>query len=165
MKIKRRRSGHYFSLDGLSRGSITVEASFVIPIIVIVIAALLTLLFYVHNRCWYTNAALESAMMGNARFTGGDDEGVSLEQAGREAENRAEQRAADQTMPGTTPSYEVKCGRQGTSVTFQGQKYSMFTKYFDDALIEESVDRIWPAGQIRAARNVRSFGEALTGGE
>lgn len=139
----------------IGKGSVTVEASFIVPIIVIVTAALLTLTFYVHNRCWYTNAALESAMLGNARFTGGESGTVSVAQAGREAENRAGQRIADQTMPGTAPVYSVKCERYHTTVTFSGQEYSMFAEFFNGLSMEETVDRIWPVWQIRAAGNAR----------
>ena len=143
-----------FTRARLAKGSVTVEASVIFPMIVIVTAALLILTFYVHNRCWYTNAALESALLGNARFTDGEG-GISVEQAGREAENRAEQRTEDQTMPGTAPSHAVACEKYRTTVTFSGQEYAMFAEFFNGASVEKTVDRIWPAWQIRAAGNVR----------
>lgn len=47
------------------RGSLTVEASLVVPMCVMVLALLLSLTFYVYLRCWYTQTACETAVQGS----------------------------------------------------------------------------------------------------
>ena len=54
----------------LSRGVITIEASYIIPWSVLIIALLITMLFFVHNRAWYTAAACETALSGNRYVEG-----------------------------------------------------------------------------------------------
>lgn len=144
------------------KGSMTVEAAVIIPLIVIITGALLTLTFYQHNCCWYTNAALECAIVGNARFTGGDKNQISLEQGKKMAEERAAERVSDQTMPGTSPSFSVDSGRKETSVHYSEQEYSMFGQYFNHTASDATVERIWPARQIRAARQARKMVHEFT---
>lgn len=47
------------------RGSFTIEAACVIPMIFLVLFGLLYLCFFVHNRAWLTAAAYESALTGS----------------------------------------------------------------------------------------------------
>lgn len=47
------------------RGSLTVEASLVVPMCVMIFALLLSLTFYVYLRCWYTQTACEIAVQGS----------------------------------------------------------------------------------------------------
>ncbi len=47
------------------QGSFTVEASLLMPVILLVIFGVLTLFFHVHNRAWLTAAAYESALSGS----------------------------------------------------------------------------------------------------
>lgn len=47
------------------RGSLTVEASLVVPMCVMILALLLSLTFYVYLRCWYTQTACEAAVQGS----------------------------------------------------------------------------------------------------
>lgn len=46
----------------LSKGSLTVEAAFVVPLALIVIFVLVSLIFYLHNCSWYTAVAGETAI-------------------------------------------------------------------------------------------------------
>lgn len=46
------------------RGSLTVEASLVVPMCVMILALLLSLTFYVYLRCWYTQTACEEPCRG-----------------------------------------------------------------------------------------------------
>ena len=46
----------------LTKGSVTVEASFVVGITLMVIFVALSICFYMHNRAWYSAAAGETAI-------------------------------------------------------------------------------------------------------
>ena len=47
----------------LKKGSFTIEAALLMPLILMVLMGLLYLDFFVHNRAWLTAAACESAHM------------------------------------------------------------------------------------------------------
>ena len=47
------------------KGSLTVEASLVVPLCVMILTFLLSLTFYVYLRCWYTQAACEISVQGS----------------------------------------------------------------------------------------------------
>ena len=49
-------------IASLSRGSITVEASFVMIIAIFVVFTIVAVCFYMHNRAWYSAAAGETAI-------------------------------------------------------------------------------------------------------
>ena len=46
----------------LTKGSITVEASFVVGLALMVIFVVLSICFYMHNRAWYSAATAETAI-------------------------------------------------------------------------------------------------------
>ena len=45
----------------LKKGSFTIEAALLMPLILMVLMGLLYLDFFVHNRAWLTSAAYEAA--------------------------------------------------------------------------------------------------------
>lgn len=47
------------------KGSLTVEASLVVPLCVMILALVLSLTFYVYLRCWYTQTACEASVQGS----------------------------------------------------------------------------------------------------
>ena len=47
------------------KGSLTVEASLLVPLCVMILTFLLSLTFYVYLRCWYTQAACEVSVQGS----------------------------------------------------------------------------------------------------
>lgn len=49
------------------KAMLTVEASFLIPMAVIAAGIMLSLCFYVYQRCWYTQAACETAIAGSTQ--------------------------------------------------------------------------------------------------
>ena len=46
------------------RGSMTMEAALLMPVILLVLMVTLYLFFYIHNRAWLTAAAYEPALDG-----------------------------------------------------------------------------------------------------
>ena len=141
----------------LRRAAITVEASYIIPWAVIILALLITMTFYVHNRVWYTAAACETALSGNryvegsggtgqAGYAGGSDsENVT---GNRYAEQTLQHRIQDQAMPGSEPENQITCMRDATEVTLSGQDFSMFSDVFSWS-VEEKVKKIRPVKIIR----------------
>ncbi len=49
----------------MERGSFTIEAACVMPLILFVVISLIYLCFFVHNRAWLTAAAYEAAVSGS----------------------------------------------------------------------------------------------------
>ena len=50
------------SQDRISKGSITVEATFIVGLSLLVIFIVLALCFYMHNKSWYTSVAGETTI-------------------------------------------------------------------------------------------------------
>ena len=63
----------------IKKGSFTVEAALLMPVIFLVLMGLLYLNFYVHNRAWLTAAAYEAAVSGS--MEGYSKNGNSYEKA------------------------------------------------------------------------------------
>ena len=151
------------------RAVITVEAAYVVPWTVILLAILLTMSFYVHNRVWYTAAACETALSGN-RYTEGRDGSGSAGWADRPksenasgsgyAEATAMQRIRDQAMPGNTPEKQISCTKSGTEVSFSGQ-VPVFSQSFSWS-VKESVRKVRPVTVVRSAWILKGI---LSGGE
>ena len=49
----------------VKRGSFTIEAALLMPVIFLVLMGVLNLNFFVHNRAWLTAAAYEAAVSGS----------------------------------------------------------------------------------------------------
>ena len=49
----------------MKRGSMTIEAALLMPLLLLVVTITLYLFFYVHNKVWLTAAAYEAALDGS----------------------------------------------------------------------------------------------------
>ena len=49
----------------MKRGSMTIEAALLMPLLLLVVMITLYLFFYVHNKVWLTAAAYEAALDGS----------------------------------------------------------------------------------------------------
>ncbi|MCC6095048.1 MAG: pilus assembly protein [Eubacterium sp.] len=141
----------------LTRGSLTVEASVIVPVTVILAALLMVLFFYVHNRNWYQAAAAEVCLTGNSRYDTGVD-------AGEIARQKAVERADRQIMPASRPEIEVACGKSGTSASFSNQRFPAFQKFFHLS-VRADVDKVAPVDALRLARAVKHTVEEGQGRE
>lgn len=65
--------------DIIKKGSFTVEAACVMPVILLVLMGTLYLNFYIHNRAWLTAAAYEASVTGSMQRDA--DESVMYETA------------------------------------------------------------------------------------
>ena len=126
----------------LKKASMTVEAAVIVPMTVLVIALLIILSFYIHNRVWYTCAACEAAILGNMPA---GDEGEAV----RRAEGAASRWMREQAMPGSTPEYDVQMSGSGTEVSFSGQTYAMFRTELTPFSVDITVKKIRPEKYLR----------------
>ena len=141
----------------LRRAAITVEASYIVPWTVILLALLITMTFFVHNRTWYTAAACETALSGNRYIEGSGGTGTAgyaeTSRSGngtgsRYAEATMQQRIRDQAMPGSEPEKEINCTRDATEVKLTGQEFPLFREVFSWS-VGEKVKKIRPAEVVR----------------
>ena len=168
----RRHTGYRWLTGTMCRGTITMEASFLIPWAVLLTALLIILLFYMHNRVWYQTAALETALSGNQYIAGSEGSGRAGAREGAEAENpagqaaaaqKAEERIRDQAMPGSRPQTEIVCTNGSTEAAFEGQDYPMFSSLFSWS-VRESVKKVRPAPVIRGKWVLKKWADAWSGG-
>lgn len=125
-------------------GVFTVEASVIVPMAVMMTALIVILIFYVHNRCWYTCAAYECAIVGNGANILSESEGT------QRASSQAAGRIRDQVMPGSIPKTRIHSSGSGTSVAFSGQTYPMFNRELKPFQAEAEVVRVVPESYLRA---------------
>lgn len=71
-----------------SRGSLTVEMAGLMPAILLVVFGVISLCFYVHNKCFLTAGAYEAALSGTLEEH--RPEGEALEAARRRAQERGD---------------------------------------------------------------------------
>lgn len=132
---------------GWNKGSMTVEAAFVIPAVWFCIGLLLALNFYVHNRVWYQAAAWEAALAGNSRE--GDQKGGGPEELARE---KLENRLQEQIMPGRVPDSRVSGDAQGTEIRLEGQVLSLGSRAVLTYQAEARASRVRPVEFLRRYR-------------
>ncbi len=141
----------------LRRAVITVEASYIIPWTVILLALLITMTFFVHNRVWYKAAACETALSGNRYVEGSGGTGSagyagtansSNETGGKYAEATMQQRIRDQAMPGSEPENKITCTQDATEVQLSGQDFPVFSDVFSWT-VKEKVRKIRPVKVVR----------------
>ena len=150
-KMRRKKNRKYAFLREraawFARGSMTVEASVIVPVTVLVTAVLIVLCFYVHNRNWYLAAAAEVCLAGNSRY----DRDIDAQSM---AERKAEERVDAQVMPASRPAVDVSCRRGGTSVSFSNQTFAAFQDIFNLS-VSADVDKVTPVEELRASRIAR----------
>ena len=130
------------------RAAMTVEASFLVPWIVLLTTLLIVMTFHIHNRNWYRAGAIEAGLCGNARYT--DDSGEA------HARERAQERIRQQTMPGSEPAYTVSFSRTSCQVNFSGQTFPAFSALFP-LQVSEKQGRVRPVPALRKARALKEF--------
>ena len=149
--VSRKKNRKYAALREKSgwfaRGSMTVEASVIVPVTVLVTAALIVLCFYVHNRNWYLAAAAEVCLAGNSRY----DRDIDAQSV---AARKAEERMDAQVIPASRPAVDLSCRRGGTSVSFSNQTFAAFQNIFNLS-VSADVDKVTPVEELRASRTVR----------
>ncbi|MDO4490638.1 MAG: hypothetical protein Q4B85_06210 [Lachnospiraceae bacterium] len=126
----------------IRRGSVTLEAVFLVPLAVFISVLLILLCFYEHNKSWYTSAALEVALVGTAREEPGTDrEG--------QAAFRAQDRIREQPFPGGDPSCQVQMEKNSCRVSYVSAGETFF-HWSLPYRAEGKIRQTDPVGQVRA---------------
>lgn len=125
------------------KASMTVESAVIVPMAVVLLALLIILIFYVHNRAWYTCVACETVVRGNM------PEAEESHDAEESARKLAQQRISDQVMPGSSPALDLAVGKKQTTVSFSGQTYAMFHQVLTPFQVKLEADQICPEKYVR----------------
>ena len=133
-----------------SRGSFTVEAAVVVPLAVFLIAALVGLTFFAHDRVWFTGAACEAALAANAA-----EDGESA------AQQKIGQRTADRILPGTAPEAFAEIRRHSAAVRFTGARELLYFGKLSAWQAAAEVRRVRPAGDLRTWWAMKRFGKEI----
>lgn len=144
MKVSRnKRLKGFFTKNFWKKGSMTVEASFLVPMAVFVCGLLILYCFYEHNRVWYTAAAYEAALVGTKKTEQGEDR----EQLARV---RAEERLEIQPFPGSVPEVQVSVEEKESRVSYRTDGVTGFLRDFPYE-VEADVKECDPISRVRTA--------------
>lgn len=125
------------------KGSITVEASLLVPMAVSLCALIVFYCYYEHNRVWYTAAAYEAALVGTRRTEQGEDREAL-------AEVRTVERLEAQPFPEFGTEWSVSQEKRASKVEYQLSGGTMFSDWFS-CQTEASVKMCDPVGRVRTA--------------
>ena len=130
----------------LQKGSMTIEAALLMPVLLLVLMSVLYLFFYVHNRAWLTAAAYEAALSGSmeAVVPEGSCETIALEQA---------KALGDTGFFGSKDlKIQVSAGKT-IQVTYDLDTFSVYGGFGSHLQIQETVKVINPVSWIRKAKS------------
>ena len=117
-----------------SHGSLSVEAVFLIPLVLLIFFFILSFAFYMHQRIWFTAAAYEAVL------TEGSEE------------FKAKLALTESVLTVDTPTAEVRCSPYHAQVTYRGTIFSLFGNYRLNYKAEAAIERPNPVRQIRFIR-------------
>ena len=130
----------------VQKGSMTVEAAFVMPLVLLVVFALLLLTMFVHNRAWYTAVCAETAISASTA-------GIRSRQEAQEmAAEKMSRQKGEQGFPVATGEDYVKthAGIRSGGVMGIG---------LWDAQIEEKSSFVRPVSFIRSLMALEEWGQ------
>lgn len=127
------------------RGSFTIEASLIIPLILFVFSVLLYTLFYFHDKNIVTAIAHETLAVGSGR------EEVDEE----ELERYFYQRMNDRLLLFAQVDYEVSIDEEQIQMVCEAKKSNMVLK------VEGTMSRTAPEDYIRNVRKLTKIGEKI----
>lgn len=125
-----------------SQGSLTVEAVFIIPVVLLVVFFLFSVQIFIHQQVWFTAAAYEAAM--------------STDQECQKAERLLFEAPISLGMPEANVSVE----KNKTIVDYSGKAFSLWVFEGWNYEIKAKVERQDPVSHIRS---VKSLQEVIKG--
>lgn len=135
----------------------TLEAVVIVPMVILITAALMGLTFFVHNRNYYIAAGYEAALTANAWHSPQEDRGHAMSQ--KAAGERAKARIENQPFPGTEPEEKLTFAGNLTKVSFSGQKFPGFPEGWFEWKVQTEAMKVRPVVPIRLARVARKAAE------
>ncbi len=143
LRIRRETLRSLVHQRGICRAVFTVEASFLLPMIMGIMLLLIVTMFFLHDRIWYRCAAYESALTGNAEAV--PDKGSAESKAAQKANDRIEERV----MPGSKATAQVHWNRLQTEVVYRGRLYEIFQNEIPELDLRVSIKRYKPETFVR----------------
>ncbi|MDD3217593.1 MAG: pilus assembly protein [Lachnospiraceae bacterium] len=130
----------------MKKASFTVECALLMPIILYVIIGLLYLDFHIHNQCWFTAAAYESAIDGSLAAVRRNQDGL------REAEEKAQNLENIDLLGEINTNYEVSGDKQKVQVEFTSSTIAVWGGFHWDLEAKAESRIIKPVVFIRKYR-------------
>ena len=140
----------------MKKGSMTIEAALLMPLLLLVVMITLYLFFYVHNKVWLTSAAYEAALDG------------SMETARPEGKSRDKALKKGKEL-GNTGFYESKNLKLQVSegkkvqVTYDLDMFSVYGGFNSHLQVKGSVKVIKPVTWIRKVKGLSEVSNKLKG--
>ena len=140
----------------MKKGSMTIEAALLMPLLLLVVMITLYLFFYVHNKVWLTAAAYEAALDG------------SMETARPEGKSRDKALKKGKEL-GNTGFYESKNLKLQVSegkkvqVTYDLDMFSIYGGFNSHLQVKGSVKVIKPVTWIRKVKGLSEVSNKLKG--
>lgn len=137
------------------KGSLTVEAAVVVPLVWIVIFLVLSLNFYVHQRAWYTQIACEAVITGSGQGA----------YKGRNAAEEAEKVMNKRQQEYEYPFSGAECGISGGEDAASAQISGSILFFLPQGYVERSysgrveAEVVRPVEFIRHLRALEGIGE------
>ena len=139
-------------MDGFKRkGSMTVEAVFVVPVCLIVCFLLMQILFYLHHVSWYTAAAWECVLT-NQQEDPSDKRETAMQRWQRIKE--------EQVLPIGSVEGDAETGGQAVGFNITGKMQGVFG--FDDMefSVKAKKNDLHPATLLRKLGRIRQITQA-----
>ena len=127
----------------LKKGSFTIEAALLMPLILMVLMGLLYLDFFVHNRAWLTAAACEASLSGSMEAVYQDGQAQTV------AEIRGEELGNVGFFGAENLRCHVNAGKKKVSVTYEADTIAGFGGFKWTLKTEGSSKVIQPVKWIR----------------
>lgn len=138
-----------------SKGSFTVEAALLMPLILLVIFTSVSLCLYVHNRAWYTAAVYETVVSGSTQnTTKHNNEGQVMDQKIYEINQIDFPGAGDIKLTGTI-------GEDYTAAVWSGKAFSVFGAQVWRYSGKAECKIIKPVLFIRKVRRLALIGDSI----
>ena len=140
----------------ITKGSMTIEAALLMPLLLLVVMITLYLFFYVHNKVWLTAAAYEAALDGCMQTAGPD--GKFLDNAlknGNEVGNTGFYESKNLKL-------QVSEGKK-VQVTYDLDMFSVYGGFNSHLQVKGSVKVIKPVTWIRKVKGLSEVSNKLKG--
>ncbi len=137
--------------EKMRKASITVEAVLIVPLTLMVIFLLLSLIFFIHARSWYTFAAYESTMLAESEGR------LELEKGEAAAKNRMEWWISQIPLPAEKVTVNDVYKEKEIQMTVNGKILPVWSRNAWEYSIVSKKRRSNPVKTIRKIRAVKQI--------
>jgi len=137
----------------VAKGSITVEASFIVGLALIIIFTVLALCFYMHNKAWYTAASGETAITASTYATRKDGDFQKI------IEDKTSKFANGAKFPDISKGLTSKSNEKQIQITVEGKVPVVINNQSFQIEIDISSKVIKPVKFIRTMQSLQMIKE------